>query len=98
VGLFFRQATRWIAAVAIGAPEHDVFGFVHWLDALMALQTADALCIGLGLRLIDPISRRQSCACDCRPLNGNRSRRAVALLRSTKHQTPSSKKAPSSNY
>ena len=52
--------------------------FMHRLDALMALQTTDAFHVGLRLRLIDPIMRRQCCASDCRSFDRNRSRRAVA--------------------
>jgi hypothetical protein len=44
--------------MAISAAKHHVLGFVHRLDALMALQTADALGIGFALRLIDPVPRR----------------------------------------
>ena len=48
VRLLFRQAARGIAAVAIGAAEHDMLGLVHRLDALMALQAADAFGIGFA--------------------------------------------------
>src|SRR6202011_2428168 len=51
---------------------------MHRLDALMALQTADAFSVRLRLRLIDPISWWQGRATDCRSCNRNRSRRAVA--------------------
>ena len=58
VRLLFRQAARGIAAVAIGAAEHDVGGLVHRLDAVVALIAADALRVGLRLRLIDPVLAR----------------------------------------
>jgi len=46
--------------VTIHATEHDVlFGLVHRLDALMALQATDTLSVRVRLCLIDPISRRQ---------------------------------------
>src|ERR1700682_6150650 len=44
----------------------------------MTLQTADAFGVGLGLGLINPISRRQRRASNCRSCNRNGSRRAVA--------------------
>ena len=56
----FVQAARRIAAMTIGAAEHDiVIGLMHRLDAVMTLETADAFRVGLGLGLIDPIARRQ---------------------------------------
>src|SRR4051812_16188956 len=59
MGLFFVQAARRASAVAIGATEHDVlFGFMHWFDPLMALQTADAFGVCLLRGLINPVSRR----------------------------------------
>jgi len=75
--LFLGQAARGIAAMAIGAAKHDVLGFVHRLDALVALQTANALGVSFASRLVDPVPWRQSCAHDCRPLNRNRNRRAI---------------------
>jgi len=63
--------------MAISAAKHDVLGFVHRLDALMTLQTANALGVSFALRLIDPVPRRQNCACSDRSLNGNGSRRSV---------------------
>ena len=60
--LFFRQAARRIATVTIGAAEHDVRGFVHRLDAGVALQAADAFRVRLAWRLIDPIASRTRCA------------------------------------
>ena len=76
--LLFRQAARRIAAMTIDAAKHDVLGFVHRLDALMALQTANALGVCFALGLIDPVPRRQSCAFDDWFLNRDRSRRSVA--------------------
>ncbi len=79
VRLLFLEAASGIAAVTIGAPEHDVLlRFVHWLDALMTLQTADTFCVRFGLGLIDPIVRRQSRPCDCRSFNRNGGWWAVA--------------------
>jgi len=54
-----------------------LFGLVHRLDALMALQTTDTLSVRLRLRLIDPISWRQRRARDCRSCSRNRRRRTV---------------------
>ena len=59
VRLLFRQAARGIAAVAIGAAEHDVRGLVHRLDAVVALVAADAFRVGLSLGLIDPVLLRE---------------------------------------
>lgn len=63
--------------MAISAAKHDVLGFVHRLDAVMTLQTANALGVSFALRLIDPVPRRQGCARGHRSLNGNGSRRSV---------------------
>jgi hypothetical protein len=84
--------------MTIDTAEDDVLGFVHRLDALMALQTTDAFRVGLELGLIDPIAWRQSCVRDCRAFDRDGSGRAVAALGSTKHQTPNPKETPSSNY
>ena len=60
VRLLFRQAARRIAAVAIGAAEHDVRRRVHRLDAGVALIAADAFRVGLRLGLVDPVALRGS--------------------------------------
>ena len=54
--LFFQTESR-IAAMAIGAAEHDVGCLMHRLDAFVALIAADAFGIGLSLRLVDPVLR-----------------------------------------
>ena len=76
--LFFRQATRRIAAVTIGAAEHDMLGFVHWLDAFVTFQTANAFCVRFGLRLIDPGALGERRTRDCRFCDRNGRWRAVA--------------------
>src|SRR5438046_6721002 len=79
VRMLFRQASRRVSPVTIAAAEHDIlFGLVHRLDALMALQTTDTLSVRLRLRLIDPISWRQRRARNWRSCNRSRSRRTVA--------------------
>src|SRR5438046_10599127 len=95
VRLLFRQASRGMSPVTIGAAEHDIlFGLVHRLDALMALQTTDTLSVRLHLRLIDPISRRQRRARDCRSCSRNRRRRTVAFFRNAKPQPPNPQATP----
>ena len=55
--LLFRQAARRIAAVTIGAAEHDVLrGLVHRLDAAGGIDAADAFRVGLR-----PAFDRSSC-------------------------------------
>src|SRR5260370_9976197 len=96
--LLLFQMPRRVSAMTIGATEHDIlFRFVHRLDALVTFQTTNAFSVRFRLGLIDPVSRRQCCARDCRSWHGNRCGRTVAFLRSTKSQTPKPKEAPTSN-
>ena len=71
MSLLLRKSASWISAMAIGATEYDVLSLVHRLDTLMTLQTANALRVGLGSCLIDPIACGQSCAWGDRCLNRN---------------------------
>ena len=57
--LLFRQAAGRIAAMAIGAAEHDIRGGMHRLDAIVALIAAGAFCVGLR-----PGFDRSNCAAE----------------------------------
>jgi hypothetical protein len=51
------QAGRGVAAMAIGAAEHDIFRNVHRFNAGVAFEAAAAFAIGFGLCLVDSVSR-----------------------------------------
>jgi hypothetical protein len=93
------EARRGIAAVAIGAAEHDVRRSVHRFAAGMALQTTPALAVGFLLRLINPVPFRQRMGSFARQVfrNGN-FRAGAGGVGSTKRQAPSSREPPSSNH
>ena len=64
--------------MAIGATEHNVGGLMHWLDAIVALIAANALGVGLCLRLIDPVLGRTRGGLRERDFRCDGGRRAVA--------------------
>ena len=64
--------------MAIGATQHNMRSLMHRLDAAMALIAADALGIGRGDRLVDPVLRGARSGLGGGKILRDGSRRAVA--------------------